>query len=144
VTTCRMVYEQRVQKVPYRVCRMEAVQETVRVPRCVEKRIPVTYTCRVPRVVCCRVPIDPCGVPLEGCAPAVTAPPAEIEQPTPAAPEKKATDAEADVPPGLGPGEGTPQSFLERNIQVPEGPESESRTPARQSDVFGPNQDAST
>ena len=141
VTTCQMVYEQRVEKVPYRVCRMEAVQETVRVPRCVEKRIPITYTCRVPRVVCYRVAVDPCGVPLQDYPPAtVTGPPVE-KQPTPAAKQ----NGEAGKTPVLGPGEGDEQQPLtEPKVEMPEKADSESRTPAPSSDVFGPKKDAST
>ena len=69
-----MVYEERVEQVPYQVCRMVAEQQTIRVPHVVEKRIPVTYTYNVPRVVCYRVPLDACGNPIGGDSAAPAAP----------------------------------------------------------------------
>ncbi|MHC4181024.1 MAG: hypothetical protein ACYSWU_26290, partial [Planctomycetota bacterium] len=140
VTTCRTVCEERVEKVPYRVCRMEAVQETVRVPRCVEKRIPISYTCRIPRVVCCRVPVDPCGVPLGSCLPAVTGPPIEKE-PTPAQHEQ---NGDAGKKPALGPEEGEPEPMENGTSEDGEsenGAEVEGNKPAPQSDVYGPKGD---
>jgi hypothetical protein len=100
-----MVYEERVEKVPYQVCRMVAEQQTIRVPRVVEKRIPVTYTCNVPRLVCYRVPLDACGNPISEGSMSVAAPAeAHLQQPTPA---KKATGA--DVKPELGPSTTAPR-----------------------------------
>ena len=113
VTTCKMVYEERVEQVPYQVCRMVAEQQTIRVPHCVEKRIPVTYTYNVPRVVCYRVPLDACGKPMarvvggerrRQCERCRAEPVQPHARPTPA---KKA--AGADVKPELGPDAATPQ-----------------------------------
>jgi len=140
VQVCRYQQEQVCRAVPYRVCRMETVQETVRVPRCVEKRIPITYTCRVPRVVCYRVAVDPCGVPLQDYPPATVTAPLVEKQPTPAAKQ----NGEAGKTPALGPGEGEPQPLTEPKVEMPEKADSESRTPAPSSDVFGPKKDAST
>ena len=69
-----MVYEERVEQVPYKTCRTVAEQTTIRVPRTVEKRVPVTYTYNVPRLVCYRVPLDDCGNPISESAPALSAP----------------------------------------------------------------------
>ena len=93
VTTCRMVYEDKVEQTPVQVCKMVAYEETVNVPRVVEKRVPVTYTCRVPRVVEMRVPISPCGSAAPSCCgdagvtyaptPSVAAPTSTLLQPRP-------------------------------------------------------------
>jgi len=112
VTTCKWVYEEKVEQCPIRVCRMEAYQKTIRVPRTVCRRVPVTYTCYTPRVVCCRIPVDACGVPLE------TVPADEgylPQQPSPA--EAQPEQGKPAETPSLGPQEAIPQPYDETQPQ---------------------------
>jgi hypothetical protein len=89
-------------------------------------------------VVCCRVPIDPCGVPLGDCSfPTVTTTPPVEQQPTQAAPQKPAGDA--DVQPELNQDESAMPRPMDEAEQDQEG-----RGPAPTSELYPEQADPGT